>query len=182
MSRSASTVIDAPIDEVWQLLRDFNTHDRWHPAVAVSRIEERRERTRSDACATLRSPPAERCASSSCRCPTGTTASPIASSMRRCRSTATSRPCGSSPSPTGTAPSGTGSPSSSRHPTGRRSSPAWWARTSTKAVSAPSRRSLPGRRPSARRPSTPGPCRPRHRRLPARGRLRRRGSRAPWRP
>ena len=37
-----STVIDAPIDEVWQLLRDFNGHDRWHPAVAVSRIEERR--------------------------------------------------------------------------------------------------------------------------------------------
>ena len=38
-----STVIDAPIDEVWQLLRDFNAHDRWHPAVAVSRIEERRD-------------------------------------------------------------------------------------------------------------------------------------------
>jgi len=37
-----STVVDAPIDEVWQLLRDFNGHDRWHPAVAVSRIEERR--------------------------------------------------------------------------------------------------------------------------------------------
>jgi NADPH:quinone reductase len=37
-----STIIDAPIDEVWQLLRDFNGHDRWHPAVAVSRIEERR--------------------------------------------------------------------------------------------------------------------------------------------
>lgn len=37
-----STVIDAPIDEVWQLLRDFNGHDSWHPAVAVSRIEERR--------------------------------------------------------------------------------------------------------------------------------------------
>lgn len=37
-----STVIDAPIDEVWAILRDFNGHDRWHPAVAVSRIEERR--------------------------------------------------------------------------------------------------------------------------------------------
>jgi NADPH:quinone reductase len=37
-----STIIDAPIDEVWQLLRDFNQHDSWHPAVAVSRIEERR--------------------------------------------------------------------------------------------------------------------------------------------
>jgi NADPH:quinone reductase len=34
-----SAVIDAPIDRVWQLLRDFNGHDRWHPAVAFSEIE-----------------------------------------------------------------------------------------------------------------------------------------------
>ncbi|WP_282606125.1 SRPBCC family protein [Pelagibius sp. Alg239-R121] len=34
-----STVIDAPIDEVWRILRDFNGHDRWHPAVAVSKLE-----------------------------------------------------------------------------------------------------------------------------------------------
>ncbi len=34
-----STVIDAPADEVWAFLRDFNGHDRWHPAVAVSEIE-----------------------------------------------------------------------------------------------------------------------------------------------
>lgn len=38
-----STVIDAPVDEVWAILRDFNGHDRWHPAVSVSRIEERRD-------------------------------------------------------------------------------------------------------------------------------------------
>lgn len=37
-----STVIDAPIDEVWRFLRDFNGHERWHPAVAESRIEEGR--------------------------------------------------------------------------------------------------------------------------------------------
>jgi len=37
-----STVIDAPIDAVWGLLRDFNGHDRWHPAVAESRIEDGR--------------------------------------------------------------------------------------------------------------------------------------------
>jgi len=37
-----STIIDAPIDEVWEILRDFNGHDRWHPAVSASRIEERR--------------------------------------------------------------------------------------------------------------------------------------------
>ncbi|TQV78547.1 SRPBCC family protein [Denitrobaculum tricleocarpae] len=33
-----STVIDAPIEEVWGILRDFNGHDRWHPAVAQSRL------------------------------------------------------------------------------------------------------------------------------------------------
>jgi hypothetical protein len=34
-----STVIDHPIDAVWAVLRDFNGHDRWHPAVADSIIE-----------------------------------------------------------------------------------------------------------------------------------------------
>ncbi|MES0099888.1 SRPBCC family protein [Mesorhizobium sp. M0019] len=34
-----STIIDAPIDEVWAILRDFNGHDRWHPAIAFSEIE-----------------------------------------------------------------------------------------------------------------------------------------------
>ena len=34
-----STVIDAPTDRVWDVLRDFNGHDRWHPAVAKSAIE-----------------------------------------------------------------------------------------------------------------------------------------------
>ena len=37
-----STVIDAPVDRVWSVLRDFNGHDRWHPAVKESRIEDRR--------------------------------------------------------------------------------------------------------------------------------------------
>ena len=34
-----STIIDAPVDRVWAVLRDFNGHDRWHPAVATSAIE-----------------------------------------------------------------------------------------------------------------------------------------------
>src|SRR6516225_6272573 len=34
-----SAIIDAPIERVWAVLRDFNSHDRWHPAVADSRIE-----------------------------------------------------------------------------------------------------------------------------------------------
>ena len=37
-----STVIDAPIAAVWRVLRDFNGHDRWHPAVARSALEEGR--------------------------------------------------------------------------------------------------------------------------------------------
>jgi len=34
-----STVIDAPIDRVWAVIRDFNSHDRWHEVVERSRIE-----------------------------------------------------------------------------------------------------------------------------------------------
>jgi NADPH:quinone reductase len=34
-----TTVIDAPVDELWTILRDFNSHTGWHPAVEASRIE-----------------------------------------------------------------------------------------------------------------------------------------------
>ena len=34
-----STVIDAPIESVWAVLRDFNSHDQWHAVVDRSRIE-----------------------------------------------------------------------------------------------------------------------------------------------
>ena len=34
-----STVIDAPIERVWAVLRDFNSHDQWHAVVDQSRIE-----------------------------------------------------------------------------------------------------------------------------------------------
>lgn len=34
-----STVIDAPIERVWGVVRDFNGHREWHPAIADSRIE-----------------------------------------------------------------------------------------------------------------------------------------------
>ena len=34
-----STVIDAPIERVWAVLRDFNSHDHWHDVVDQSRIE-----------------------------------------------------------------------------------------------------------------------------------------------
>src|SRR5262245_13785330 len=34
-----SAVIDAPIERVWAILRDFNSHAAWHPIVAESEIE-----------------------------------------------------------------------------------------------------------------------------------------------
>lgn len=34
-----STIIDAPIERVWEVLRDFNSHVEWHSVVADSRIE-----------------------------------------------------------------------------------------------------------------------------------------------
>ena len=35
-----SAVLNAPIDVVWRVLRDFNSHHLWHPAVATSEIED----------------------------------------------------------------------------------------------------------------------------------------------
>ncbi|MBL8325026.1 MAG: SRPBCC family protein [Rubrivivax sp.] len=34
-----STIIDAPIERVWAVIRDFNSHDQWHAVVDQSRIE-----------------------------------------------------------------------------------------------------------------------------------------------
>jgi NADPH2:quinone reductase len=34
-----STIIDAPIERVWAVLRDFNSHDQWHGAIEASHIE-----------------------------------------------------------------------------------------------------------------------------------------------
>jgi len=34
-----SAVIEAPIEQVWTVLRNFNSHDRWHPVVDHSRME-----------------------------------------------------------------------------------------------------------------------------------------------
>lgn len=36
----ASTVIAAPIDRVWAIIRDFNGLPGWHPAIVRSEIEE----------------------------------------------------------------------------------------------------------------------------------------------
>ncbi|HEY4835791.1 MAG TPA: SRPBCC family protein, partial [Bradyrhizobium sp.] len=35
-----STVLEAPIEEVWAILRDFNGHETWHPSVGASRLED----------------------------------------------------------------------------------------------------------------------------------------------
>jgi hypothetical protein len=34
-----STILDAAVDRVWTVIRDFNGHDQWHPAVERSVIE-----------------------------------------------------------------------------------------------------------------------------------------------
>ena len=34
-----SAVLVAPVEAVWDVLRDFNGHDRWHPEVDESRTE-----------------------------------------------------------------------------------------------------------------------------------------------
>ena len=34
-----STIVEAPVERLWAVLRDFNGHDRWHPIVAESVIE-----------------------------------------------------------------------------------------------------------------------------------------------
>lgn len=34
-----SSVIEAPADRVWSVIRDFNAMPKWHPGVAESRIE-----------------------------------------------------------------------------------------------------------------------------------------------
>lgn len=36
---AVSTIIEAPVEAVWAVIRDFNGHDQWHPAVADSQIE-----------------------------------------------------------------------------------------------------------------------------------------------
>lgn len=35
-----SAIIDAPVDAVWAVARDFNGHAEWHPIIAESHIEE----------------------------------------------------------------------------------------------------------------------------------------------
>jgi NADPH:quinone reductase-like Zn-dependent oxidoreductase len=35
-----STIINAPVEAVWRVVRDFNGHDKWHPVVVDSAIED----------------------------------------------------------------------------------------------------------------------------------------------
>ena len=41
-----STVVDAPVDTLWRLLRDFNSHENWHPAIAGQSYRRRTARRR----------------------------------------------------------------------------------------------------------------------------------------
>lgn len=40
---NVSTVIDAPIDAVWAIVRDFNALPMWHPVIVSSQIEAARD-------------------------------------------------------------------------------------------------------------------------------------------
>jgi hypothetical protein len=35
-----SGVINLPVDKVWAYARDFNGHDKWHPVIAESHVED----------------------------------------------------------------------------------------------------------------------------------------------
>ena len=59
-----STVIDAPIERVWAVLRDFNSHDHWHGVVARAGSKPTSAATRSAASAASRSRTATASASS----------------------------------------------------------------------------------------------------------------------
>ena len=39
VSVNRSTIIEAPIKNVWDILRDFNDHYKWHPSIEKSEIE-----------------------------------------------------------------------------------------------------------------------------------------------
>ena len=64
-----STIIDAPVERLWAVLRDFNGHEPWHPIVATSHDRARLSRpTRSAASAASRCRTAPNCASNCWRC------------------------------------------------------------------------------------------------------------------
>ncbi|ESR25814.1 hypothetical protein N177_1149 [Lutibaculum baratangense AMV1] len=128
-------VIDAPIDRVWALARDFNGHGDWHPLIAESHVEDGRP---SDQVGCVRNftladgghlrerlPPF----------PTSTIRSRTTSSSRRCRSRTTSRHSAARPSPRATAPSSSGGRSSTCHQTTRRTSSTRSAATRSRAAS-----------------------------------------------
>ena len=112
-----STIIDAPCDRVWEVLRDFNGHDRWHPAVATSTIERGQSRGQDRLRAAVQARRTARsCASNCWRSPISSRASAIACSTRRSRCSIMSPMSVCCRSPTATAPSGTGSRASRRAP------------------------------------------------------------------
>lgn len=37
-----STILDAPVETVWPVLRDFNGFERWHPSISDSTVERSR--------------------------------------------------------------------------------------------------------------------------------------------
>ena len=50
-----TAIVNAPLDKVWPMFRDFNGLGGWHPGVAESRLEEGGAMTPWARCGTCRS-------------------------------------------------------------------------------------------------------------------------------
>ena len=141
----ASTVIDAPADEVWAHIRDFNGLATWHSGlVTTSEIEDGktgdqvgavRSFTLADG-AHLR----ERCSAT----PTPSARTPTTSRRRRSTSTTTSATLRVSRSPTATGASWSGGRTSTAIATSRSTGPASSPARCSRAASRRSRRTSPG--------------------------------------
>ena len=132
-----STIIDAPTDRVWEVLRDFNGHDQWHPAVATSAIERGQS---SDKIGCVRR---FKLADGSELREQLLALSDLEQSFSYCLLD-TPIPMFNYvahvrllPSPTATAPSGTGNVASRRDPRKSSASPRWSARTFIRRASRP---------------------------------------------
>ena len=117
-----STLIEAPIESVWAILRDFNGHERWHPAVAASVIEDGAAGDQIGAVRNFRLADGvahPRAIAGVCR--TSSRAFPIASSKRRSRCATMSPTFGSGASRMTIPAFGNGAPPSIRRPPKKRS-------------------------------------------------------------
>ena len=135
----ASSVINAPIEQVWNRIRDFDGMPKWHPGIAQSKIEGGKP---SDQVGCVRVLTLQDGASIREQLLEMSDLGHHYSYTilnRRCRSRTTGRPCVCAGSPTATAPSPSGPAVSTRTP--RRNGPRWRIFSATRCIRAASTRS-----------------------------------------